>query len=99
MPKINWTKEAEHWIEEIYDYIATDNPEAAASIIDLIYEKVQLLKKFPNMGFRYLPIQERNIRIILLGHYRIAYLIKENDEIDILGVFHGAMEIERYLEM
>jgi len=50
------------------------------------------------MGFRYLPIQERNIRIVMLGHYRIAYLIKENEDIDVLGVFHGAMEIERYLE-
>ena len=98
MPKINWTREAEHWIEEIYDYIAADNPEAATNIINLIYEKVQLLKKFPNIGFRYLPIQERNIRIVLLGHYRIAYLIKENEYIDVPGVFHGAMEIERYLE-
>ena len=34
----------------------------------------------------------------MLGHYRIAYLIKENEDIDVLGVFHGAMEIERYLE-
>ena len=98
MPKINWTREAEHWLQEIYNYIAADNAEAATNTINLIYEKVQLLKKFPNMGFRYLPIQERNIRIVMLGHYRIAYLIKENEDIDVLGVFHGAMEIERYLE-
>ena len=51
MAIINWTGESEHWLKEIYDYIAPDNPEAAANIIHLIYEKVQLLKRFPNMGF------------------------------------------------
>ncbi|RKZ25289.1 type II toxin-antitoxin system RelE/ParE family toxin [bacterium] len=98
MAKISWTREAEHWLREIYDYIAADNPEAAVNIVNMIYEKVQLLKEFPNMGFRYLPIKERNVRIILWGHYRIAYLVKENEDIDILGVFHGAMEVEKYLE-
>ena len=98
MAKISWTREAEHWLREIYDYIAADNPEAAVNIVNMIYEKVQLLKEFPNMGFRYLPIKERNVRIILWGHYRIAYLVKKNEDIDILGVFHGAMEVEKYLE-
>ena len=29
--------------------------------------------------------------------HRIAYLIHRNHDIDILGVFHGALEIEKYL--
>jgi len=41
-------------------------------------------------------IQEGEIRILLYGHYRIAYIITD-DFIDILGVFHGALQIERYL--
>jgi toxin ParE1/3/4 len=28
--------------------------------------------------------------------YRIAYLIKEDGNIDVLGVFHGALDIGRY---
>ena len=39
---------------------------------------------------------DRHIRILLFGHYRIAYLIKQDGNIDILGVFHGALDIERY---
>jgi leucyl-tRNA synthetase len=31
-----------------------------------------------------------------LQHYRIAYLIKPDGNIDILGVFHGALDIDRY---
>jgi toxin ParE1/3/4 len=33
---------------------------------------------------------------LLYGHYRIAYLIKDDGNIDILGVFHGALDIGRY---
>lgn len=32
-----------------------------------------------------------------MGITRIAYLIKDTETIDILGVFHGALAIERYL--
>jgi toxin ParE1/3/4 len=39
----------------------------------------------------------REIRILLYEHYRITYLIKQDGNIDIIGVFHGALEIERYL--
>ncbi len=37
------------------------------------------------------------MRILLYGHYRIAYLIKDENTIDILGVFNGALDIERFL--
>ena len=33
----------------------------------------------------------RNVRILLYKHYRIAYLIKEDGDVDVLGVFHGAL--------
>lgn len=37
-----------------------------------------------------------HVRTILYGHYRIAYLVKDDGNIDILGVFHGALDITRY---
>jgi len=97
MAEITWTREAEFWLKDIFDYIASDNPAAAARVVDGIYERVQTLRDFPRMGHRYDPVPNREIRILLYGHYRIAYLIKDGGSIDILGVFHGALEIERYL--
>jgi plasmid stabilization system protein ParE len=38
-----------------------------------------------------------DVRVLLYGHYRIAYVIKPDSNIDILGVFHGALDIDRYL--
>ena len=97
MGKIGWTEEAECWIRDIYDYIAERRPRAAHRTIDGIYRKVQLLRKFPRIGYRYEQIHDREVRVILYGHYRIAYLVKSDESIDILGVFHASMEIERYL--
>ena len=96
MAEITWTQEADDWLNDIYDYIAADNPEAAARTVSGIYQKAQLLKQHPEIGYRYEIVTSRTIRILLYGHYRIAYLIKPGGDIDILGVFHGALDIERY---
>jgi len=97
MAEIRWTEEAANWLKEIHDYIAQDSPSAAAKVISSIYENVKLLKSFPELGHKYRSEPEGDIRILLYGHYRIAYMIKENESIEIIGVFHGAMDIERYL--
>jgi toxin ParE1/3/4 len=47
------------------------------------------------MGQRY-PASSRHVRILLYGHYRIVYLVKDGGNIDILGVFHGSLDITRY---
>lgn len=96
MAEINWTRESEVWLQDIYNYIAADDPHAAARTIGKIYEKARLLKNYPRLGHRYEPEQAREVRILLYEHYRIAYLIKQSGDIDILGVFHGALDIERY---
>jgi len=33
MAEIRWTEEAHRWLRDIYDYIATDNPEAAQKVV------------------------------------------------------------------
>ena len=96
MAKLNWTSESERWLKDIYDYIAADNPQAAGRVLEGIYEKAQILIRFPDAGYSYEGSDE-NIRILLYGHYRITYLNRPDGDIDILGVFHGALDIERYL--
>ncbi len=96
MAKLNWTSEAERWLREIYDYIAVDNPTNAARVLDGIYDKAQLLKQFPGAGYIYEGTEDE-IRILLYGHYRITYLIRADGDIDILGVFHGKLDIDKYI--
>ena len=95
MGKVVWTDESLRWLEDIFEFIAQDNPQAAAQTIDGIYERVQALVDFPELGQRYAGSQ-RHIRILLYGHYRIAYLLEPAGSVTILGVFHGALDISRY---
>ncbi len=97
MGEINWTTEAERWLRDIHDYIAADKPGAALRVIRGIYAKVQLLRQFPELGYRYEQSTVPNVRILLYGHYRIAYRIRADRDIDILGVFHAALDMDRYL--
>lgn len=57
---------------------------------------------FPEIGYTYRKEPDGNIRILLYGHYKIAYKkiaykLKNKDNIDILGIFHDALDIDRYL--
>lgn len=97
MARINWTREAEYWLKDIHDYISEDNPRAANRVIEEIYKRVQELIRFPEIGYQYEAVPDRDVRILLYGHYRIAYLVRPEGDIDILGVFHGALDISRYL--
>jgi toxin ParE1/3/4 len=95
MAEIAWTAEAQRWLEDIFEYIAADNPPAAARTLQGIYDRAQDLRRFPELGYRYTS-SSRHIRILLYGHYRIAYFVKDDRNIDILGVFHGSLDISRY---
>ncbi len=97
MGKIRWTEESERWLRDIHDYIAQDSPEAAHKVAVGIYDRAQILAKFPKIGHLYQLEPEGEIRILLYGHYRIAYLLRGDKGVDILGVFHGALDIDRYL--
>ena len=96
MVEVAWTNEAERWLEDIFEYIAADNPNAASKVVSGIYERTQILKEFPDIGYLYVG-SDREVRTLLYGHYRIAYLVKSGGNIDVLGVFHGALDINKYV--
>ncbi|RIH81487.1 ParE toxin of type II toxin-antitoxin system, parDE [Calidithermus terrae] len=98
MAKINWTLEAERWLEKIHAYVAARNPEAATKLIFGFLQRVEMLESFPEMGYSYRSESDGEIRVLVHGHYKIAYLLKSSGDIDVLGIFHGSMEIEQYLE-
>ena len=97
MAEIVWTEESLSWLEEIYSYISKENPNAAQRTVEGIYDKVQSLSQFPEIGYIYNKDLNPNIRVILYGHYRIAYFVKGKERVDILGIFHGSLDITRFL--
>jgi len=95
MAQITWTNEALRWLEDIFEYIAAENPDAASRAVEGIFERAQVLSQYPELGHRFLH-STRNVRILHHDQYRIAYLIKEDGGVDILGVFHSALDITKY---
>jgi len=57
MAKIRWTPEAEKWLREIYNYIAQDNINTAQKVVMEIYKRAQVLKDFPEIGYKYRSIK------------------------------------------
>ncbi len=98
MVKLYWTDEALKWLKDIHDYIAEDNTNIAKEVIKKIIAKTEILKTFPNIGQRLLNWLDENIRMILFGHYRIVYLVVSKNRIDILGIYHGSLDLVKHFK-
>ena len=96
MAEIRWTEEAVRWLHDIYDYISHDSPDSAQKVIAGIYEKTQILAHFPDIGYIFRKEKDGIVRILLFGHYRIAYFVPNDETVIILGIFHSALDISRY---
>ena len=97
MAKVVWTAEAERWLLRIHDYIAADKPAAAFEVVESLYRRAEILTEFPDIGHTYTTPSGRPVRILLWSHYRIVYVRLPPDEVRILGVFHGAMDLKQYV--
>jgi toxin ParE1/3/4 len=90
--KVYWTDTAEGHLDAIYDYIAQDSPEYAKRVVDRLTRRSQQIAEFPLSGRRVPEYNIDQIREVIEGSYRIIYYIKP-DQIDVLAVIHGSMNI------
>ena len=67
MAEITWTAEAQRWLQDIFEYVAADNPQVATRTVQGIFERAQDLVSFPEMGHRY-SASSRHVRILLYGY-------------------------------
>lgn len=86
--KINWTKEAMINLQQIEDFISSDNPEAAIHLIDKLISLTKDLGKFPKKGRIVSELSIDRIREIIHKNYRTVYAIKKNST-TILTVFES----------
>ena len=86
--KILWSPLAIDRASEIAEYIAQDNPDAAESWINTVFEKVEHLKEFPESGRIVPETDNMTIRELLYGNYRIIYRVEEK-KLSVLTVRHG----------
>ena len=95
MPRILVRPEAECDLDEIWGYIAQDNPRNADSFLDRIQERFISLADFPQLGTGRDELKT-GLRSQPLGNYLIFYF-PLNDGIEVVRVLHGARDIGHLL--
>jgi toxin ParE1/3/4 len=86
--RIRWSPLAIDRVSEIAGYIAQDNPVAAQSWVNTVFKKVEELKAFPESGRIVPEVNNKTIRELIYGNYRIVYRV-EQSTLSILTVRHG----------
>ena len=97
MGEVRWTEEAARRLREIHDYLVERNPQAASRTVRGLFELVESLDRFPERGFVHRTRSGHKVRIVLYGHFRVVYRIGSGGNVSVIGIFHGAMDLPRYL--
>lgn len=71
--EVIWSAQAENDLEEIYLYFEAINLPYAISLVDKIFERIELLRKFPKSGSMVKDINVSFIREIFVNNYKICY--------------------------
>jgi plasmid stabilization system protein ParE len=80
--------EALNDLDEIWEYIATDNIDAAGRVIAEILAAIRNVVSFPNSGHQRPDLTSRPLRFILVRDYLIAYAPDEKP-LWVIAVLHG----------
>lgn len=90
------TEQAEADLDELWAYIAANNPEAADRMVDAVLESSRMHVRFPGMG------QSRDelrpgLRCFVVSPYVVFYRTLEAT-IEVLRILHGARDIRSIIE-
>jgi toxin ParE1/3/4 len=92
MPQVLKRPLAEADLDDIWWYIAQDNPDAADRLLDKIEEQCQALAQFPNMGINRDELMP-TLRSFPIGNYLLFYL-PTDDGVEIVRVLSGMRDID-----
>ncbi|HME51553.1 MAG TPA: type II toxin-antitoxin system RelE/ParE family toxin [Candidatus Lokiarchaeia archaeon] len=89
MAAIEWTERALDDIHPIFDFIARDSQYYANLFITKIYERIQSLASFPELGRVAPEMKDPSIRELIFQSYRLIYEYN-GDQVRILTILHGS---------
>jgi len=76
-------------LDAIREYIAEDNPAAAARVITDIFDAIRALVPFPSQGHTRIDLTSRPLRFWRVRNYLIAYAYEERP-LWVVAVLHGS---------
>jgi toxin ParE1/3/4 len=90
------TPSAERDINDIWDYIANDNIEAADRVLDALESAMLRLAKHPGIGHWREELADKRHRFFLVYSYLIVYR-HESKPIQVVRVLHAARDVQSIL--
>jgi antitoxin ParD1/3/4/toxin ParE1/3/4 len=75
-------------LDDIREFIAQDNPDAADRMTKEIFDGIRALVAFPHQGYRRPKLTSRPLRFKLVREYVIAYA-PDKKPLWVVAVFHG----------
>ena len=96
------TPKASQDLDDLFDYIAQNNPDAALRFFDAARQSIATLAQTPSIGSLYLVNNPRLVGLRKWGvrsfeKYLIFYLISE-DLLTVVRIIHGSRDIPTLLE-
>jgi len=96
LKSIRWTPLALSDLKTISGYIEGQRNLATANrACRLVYDAVQMLRRFPESGKAGIEEGTRELVVPALPSYIVAYRITQTDAIQILRIWHGAQHRPR----
>lgn len=90
MAKLNWTNQSKNDLISIAEYIAQDSVKYAKLQIKRIRERAKQIALSPQSGRIVPELGNPNIREVIIGNYRIIYVLVTEERVDIITVHHSA---------
>lgn len=89
MVKIIWSDRSIEDINNIAEFIAKDSTKYAKIQVQRFFDRIEILIAHPYAGRIVPEINDKTIRELIIGNYRIIYRIVSEYQIDILTVHHS----------
>jgi len=89
MVEVIWTIQSIEDIENIAEYIAKDSERYAQVQVQDFFEATKALEEFPKSGRIVPELNNKDIREIFVGFYRVIYHLSSKERIEVLAVHHS----------
>jgi addiction module RelE/StbE family toxin len=90
MVELKWTDFAIENLNDIGNYIERDSFRYAEIVVNSLFDSTEILEQYPLAGRVVPEFNNKNIRELIRGNYRIVYRILHESRVDILTVHHSA---------
>ncbi len=96
MVRIIWTEPALLDLNEIAEYIAIENRQAAKNLVSTVFEKVKRLADFPLSGRMLSELDQLGYREVIVNPCRVIYKV-DQQHVYVLFVIRQEQDLRRFM--